>query len=235
MTAEPARKLRDWTGGVRPDGSVDQHGLAVRRLAASAAVGAVTLAAMLAFGAGSVAVAVETSWCAGALVFVAWVWLAIGFKDADGTARMAAAEDVSRPLADVLMTGAAVASLVAVAFVLHEASQRSGTSKGLLVALALVSVGLAWTSVHTLYTLRYGDLYYQGTVGGIDFHTDERPDYLDLAYVAFTIGMTFQVSDTDLVAKDIRRAALRHALLSFLFVATIVAMAINIVAGLLNQ
>jgi uncharacterized membrane protein len=168
-------------------------------------------------------------------VFISWIWIAIGFKDADETARMAAAEDVSRPLADVLMIGAAVASLVAVGFVLHQASQESGTTKGLLVALALASVALAWTSLHTLYTLRYGDLYYQGTVGGIDFHTNERPDYHDLAYVAFTIGMTFQVSDTDLVAREIRRAALRQALLSFVFAAVIVAMAINIVAGLLGH
>jgi uncharacterized membrane protein len=235
VRAERAKSLRDWTGGVRPDGSVDQHGLAVRRFAVAAAVGIATLAALLAAGVGSAPVAIETGWCAGAIVFIGWIWLAIGHKDADDTARMAAAEDVSRPLADALMIGAAVVSLVAVAFVLHQASQRSGTSKGLLVALALASVALAWISLHTLYTLRYGDLYYQGTVGGIDFHNDERPDYLDLAYVAFTIGMTFQVSDTDLVAREIRRAALRQALLSFVFAAVIVAMAINIVAGLLGH
>jgi uncharacterized membrane protein len=235
VKADRVKSLRDWTGGIRPDGSVDQHGLAVRRLAVAAAAAAVTLAVLLATGTGSVSVAIEAAWCAGAVVFVGWIWLAIGFKDADETARMAAAEDVSRPLADVLTIGAAVVSLVAVGFVLRQASQESGTSKGLLIALALVSVGLAWTAIHTLYTLRYGDLYYQGTLGGIDFHTNERPDYLDLAYVAFTIGMTFQVSDTDLIERSIRRAALRQALLSFVFVAVIVAMSINIVASLLGH
>jgi uncharacterized membrane protein len=226
--------LRDRAGGIRPDGSVEQHGLAVRRLAASAVAAAVTLAALLASGVTSATVAVEASWCAGALVFVVWVWLAIAFKDPEQTQRMAAAEDVSAPIADVLMLGASVISLVAVAFVLDQARHSSGATKGLLIALALLSVALGWASVHTLYTLRYGDLYYAVPVGGIDYHVNEPPDYLDLAYLALTIGMCFQVSDTDLTLRRIRRAATRHALISFLFNAVIFAIAINIVAGLLG-
>jgi uncharacterized membrane protein len=77
-------------------------------------------------------------------------------------------------------------------------------------------VVLSWASVHTVFKLRYARPYYSGG-GGIDFHVDERPDFGDFAYVALTIGMTFQVSDTDLTAKPIRMAALRHALLSYLF------------------
>jgi uncharacterized membrane protein len=230
-----SRSIRDRAAGVRPDGSVVQHGLAARRLAAAGAAALVTLGVLLAVGVTSVSVAFETCWDAAALVFLVWVWLAISFKDAAETKRMAAAEDVSQPLADVIMLGAAVVSLVAVAFVLHQASSSSGTTKGLLVALVLVSVALAWFTVHTLYTLRYGDLYYESPVGGIDYHVNDPPDYLDLAYLAFTIGMTFQVSDTDLTARRIRRAATRHAMLSFLFGTVIVAITINIVAGLLGK
>jgi uncharacterized membrane protein len=76
---------------------------------------------------------------------------------------------------------------------------------------------LAWAAIHTVYTLRYAQLYYAAPVGGIDFHADDPPDYLDLAYVALTIGMAYQVSDTDLSQKRIRRAAIHHALLSYLF------------------
>jgi uncharacterized membrane protein len=88
--------------------------------------------------------------------------------------------------------------------------------------------------VHTLYVVRYGDLYYSDPVGGIAFNDDEPPDYHDFAYLAFTIGMTFQVSDTNLSMKKMRRTALRHALLSFLFVGVIGALAINAVASLLG-
>jgi uncharacterized membrane protein len=107
--------------------------------------------------------------------------------------------------------------------------------KAALVTLTIVTVALAWLTVHTVYTLRYGDLYYADPVGGIDFNDDDRPDYLDLAYLALTIGMTFQVSDTDLQSRAIRRIAIRHALLSYVFGTVIVAITINVVASLLSK
>jgi uncharacterized membrane protein len=231
----PLRRMRRRAGGFRPDGTVDQHGLALRRLAIAGLAGGVTLAAALLAGVSSAAVAADASWDGAALVFLVLVWVSIGGKDADETARMAKAEDVSQPVSDLILLTASVASLVAVGFVLADASRHSGTDKGLLIALALVSVALAWWTVHTVYTLRYGDLYYRAPVGGIDFNDNQQPDYADLAYLALTIGMTYQVSDTDLTAKSIRRTAIRHALLSFLFGAVIVAITINVVASLLNR
>ena len=62
--------------------------------------------------------------------------------------------------------------------------------------------------------------------------TASSPTYGDFAYLAFTIGMTYQVSDTSLTSKQIRMTALRHAFLSFVFVTSVVAMTINVVAGL---
>ena len=102
----------------------------------------------------------------------------------------------------------------------------------LLTALSIGSVALAWSCVQTVYALRYGRLYYSKPIGGIDFHGERSPDYVDFAYLALTIGMTFQVSDTDLQTKPIRRLALRHALLSYTFGALIVASTVNLVAGL---
>jgi uncharacterized membrane protein len=137
--------------------------------------------------------------------------------------------------ADAGLLSASVSSLVAVGFVLVDAGHSSSSSKGLLIGLTIASVVLAWATVHTVYMLRYARLFYAAPIGGIDFHDGELPDYHDLAYVALTIGMTFQVSDTDLVSKAIRRTAIRHALLSYLFGAVIVAITINIVASLLSK
>ena len=89
-------------------------------------------------------------------------------------------------------------------------------------------------AVHTDFTLRYADLYYVPPIGGIDFPGDDRPDYRDFAYLAFTIGMTYQVSDTGLLTKRFRRVLLLHALLSYLFGVVIIAAVINVVAGLVN-
>ena len=180
-------------------------------------------------------VAVSIGWCALAVVILVWVWVTIGPKDAEATAKHARAEDFSRATADIVLLGASVASLVAVAMTLVLAGRAHDGRKAELIALTILTVGLAWGMVHTVFTVRYGDLYYADPVGGIDFNEDDKPDYRDFAYLALTIGMTFQVSDTDLQAKPIRRSAIRHALLSYGFGTVIVAITINIVAGLLSK
>jgi uncharacterized membrane protein len=102
----------------------------------------------------------------------------------------------------------------------------------LLTIVAIATVLLSWTLVHTIFALRYAHLYYGDVPGGIDFKSpDEPPAYADFAYVAFTVGMTFQISDTDIQLAVIRRVVLRHALLSYLFGTVIVASAINVIAG----
>jgi len=95
-------------------------------------------------------------------------------------------------------------------------------------------VAVSWLVVHTLFTLRYARLYHS-TGGGVDFNQDDPPRYLDFAYLAFTIGMTFQVSDTNLTSPAIRAAALRHALLSYLFGAVILATSVNFIVNLSNS
>ncbi len=69
--------------------------------------------------------------------------------------------------------------------------------------------------VHTVYTLRYARFSYSGSDGGVSFNQDEPACYADFAYPAFTLGMTFQVSDTDISDTAIRRTALKQALLSY--------------------
>lgn len=93
-------------------------------------------------------------------------------------------------------------------------------------------MAVSWLTVHTIFTLRYALLYYTEPEGGVDFNQQDRPTYRDFAYVAMTIGMTFQVSDTNLKSTEVRSTALRHALLSYLFGSIILAAAVNLVAGL---
>jgi uncharacterized membrane protein len=168
-----------------------------------------------------------------ALVFLIWVWSTIATADAPATSRLARAEDESRAAAEAVLVGAGTASLLAVVFTLGQAGDAGSPGRGLLTALAIGSVALAWLSVHTVYLLRYARYYYSSPEGGIDFH-GEPPDYLDFAYLALTIGMTFQISDTDITAKRVRRAALHHALLSYVFGTVIVATTVSSLAALLG-
>jgi uncharacterized membrane protein len=196
----------------------------------AAAIGVVTGALAAAFGSWIYAPAI--GWDATATFFAATVWMGIWPLSAETTAARATSEDPSRAASDVVTLCASVASLAAVGFVLVRAHAVHGVAQGMLAALGLLSVAVSWLTVHTIFTLRYALLYYRDPVGGVDFNSDERPCYRDFAYLALTIGMTFQVSDTSLKSTDIRAAALRHALLSYLFGAIILAAAVNLVAGL---
>jgi uncharacterized membrane protein len=206
---------------------------APRRVWVSFLAAAAALALALGFGA-AVSVALLLGWDAAAVVYLALVWMAVGALDAEGTAGAAKADDASRPEADAILVGAGTASLLAVGFTLAEAGDSTGAERGLLIALALVSVVLAWASVHTMFALRYARLYYTGAGGGIDFNDPDKPSYLDFFYVALTVGMTSQVSDTSLTSAALRRTAIRHALLSYLFATVVVALTINIVATLIR-
>jgi uncharacterized membrane protein len=211
----------------------DHSGLAAKRVIAGGTAGIVA-AAIAAFNGASWSVAALCASDVAALVFVVWVAMTVASADPAATARIARAEDASRPAAEAVLLGAGAASLVAVAFALGEAGNSGAPQRGLLTALALGSVALAWISVHTVFILRYARLYYSPPKGGIDFHGDV-PDYKDFAYLALTIGMTFQVSDTDLTGKRVRRVALHHALLSYVFGTGILAITVSSVAALLGR
>ncbi len=182
--------------------------------------------------AGALRAAPLIGWDALALLYVSLTWYTVWRLDPEGARAEATREDPGRDLADLVVLGAAVASLVAVGVVLFGASGSAGDVKYARAGLAVASVFVSWTLVHTVYTLKYARLYYSDTPGGIDFNGTEPPDYPDFAYLAFTVGMTFQVSDTNIQSRQIRRTVLRQAWLSFPLVAVIIAASINLVAGL---
>ena len=194
-------------------------------------------------GAGGLAVAVAVAvlgwptlapligWDVAGVIYLAWVWRAIWRLDAAATARLAVREDPGRALADALLLAASAASLLAVFVVLATAAARHRAAADVRVFMVLISVLVSWAVVHTIYTTRYARLYYTGPDGGINFHQAEPPRYSDFAYTAFTIGMTFQVSDTDLGDAELRANVLRHSLLSYFFGVVIIAGTINLIAG----
>ncbi|HUZ42327.1 MAG TPA: DUF1345 domain-containing protein [Acidimicrobiales bacterium] len=180
------------------------------------------------------ALAVLIGWDVFSLIFLVGIWFIVWPMDADSTTRHSQLEDPSRALADGAVLMAAVASLGGVGFILLKAAHANGGTKGFFLGVGILSVIFAWAAVHSVFTLRYAAAYYLEPVGGVDYNQDESPCYADFAYLAFTIGMTFQVSDTNLTIGTIRRLALRHALLSYLFGAVIIGLVINVVASLLK-
>jgi uncharacterized membrane protein len=213
--------------------------LAARRTVIAAAAGAV--ASGIAAAASRIATVslpwqatILIGWSSAATVYCVRVWRRLFSMDPRITKLHATREDDSRFATDVTLLAASLASLVAVALALVKVSATAGAAKAVFTGIAVLSVVMSWAVVQTVFMVRYGHLYYNHGLG-MDFHDASDPSYRDFAYVAFTIGMTYQVSDTELTSRTIRSTALRHALLSFVFGAAIIAVTINVVAGLLGK
>ena len=204
-----------------------QHNTIVR-LAVMLIVGAIAAVVTGLFGEWPYAPTV--GWCFSSAIYSIWVWMFIRRADGEQTKSHASREELYRGYADLLVILLTVASLFAVVFVLVNAANAHGVAKALLAALTLLSVALSWILLHTLYTLRYAREYYTHD-GGVDFNQKELPRYYDFAYLAFTLGMTFQVSDTNISSTAIRMTVLRHSLLSYLFGAVILASVVNLISG----
>jgi uncharacterized membrane protein len=138
------------------------------------------------------------------------------------------------------LTVAAVAfSFAAIISAFADTRDLPPAQRGLHVALVAVTLLVSWLMTHTTFAFRYAHEYYEAgpdgadIAGGLDFPGEKRPDYLDFLYFSLVLGMTFQVSDVDITARKFRRLAAAHGLLSFLFNTIILALTVNIAAGLL--
>ena len=176
--------------------------------------------------------AAVAGWDVTGLVFLVWTWRDVWGLDERASGRRAEREDPTAAMADLMLVAAAIASLGGVTIILVTSQSKSGSGFIANLALAVGSVAVSWAVVHTTYAVKYARLYYRGKNGGVDFHDPIEPAYKDFAYLAFTVGMTFQVSDTEINAREIRATILKHALLSYLFGAVILAATINLLAGL---
>jgi uncharacterized membrane protein len=173
---------------------------------------------------------VLVGWSLAAATVLIRVWWVSWPQDAEGTERLAEEEGRTRAT-DTEVLIAAVASLAAVAVAVIRSGRQDAVAVAAVV-LGVVVVVLSWALVNTVFALKYARLYYSGRDGGIDFKTDRRPAYSDFAYLAFTVGMTFGVTETEPVAARMRKVALGHALLSYLFGTVVVAVAVNLVTNL---
>jgi len=225
-TSPPPTRYHRWLGWYAP---------AMRRAVLVSSIGLTVMVVLVWFVPWGLAVV--AGWDAAALTFLVTIWPVILRADAAHAAQLAMREDETRGTAAVLLLAASVASLLGVVLTLDLAGRQGGPLRVLLIGVAVVTVVLSWTVVNTVYTLRYADLHFRSREAGIAFGDpdgQEQPTYRDFAYVAFTIGMCYQVSDTTVGDRRIRGTVLSHALLSYLFGVVIVAGSVNLIAGLLS-
>lgn len=155
-----------------------------------------------------------------------WVFMRI---DAPMTKNFISGLDPTRSATDVIVVLASIASLAGVGTMLLGTG---GGGRNFEAVTTIATVAVAWVLVHTTYTLRYARHWYNAEPGCVEFDGEDSPRFSDFAYLSFTLGMTYQVSDTGLKTTGIRKIVLRHTLLSYLFGTVILAATINLVIGL---
>ncbi|GAA3864723.1 DUF1345 domain-containing protein [Tessaracoccus defluvii] len=194
------------------------------RLTLSVAVG---VAVMLLVGlTARIDLGIAAGWATFVAVYCTWTWARLWPLDAVRTAEHSREEDPGRGLADVILIVASIASVAGMGFVLVAGDRPVSTA-----ALGVACVVASWVLVHTIYGIRYADLYFSSPEPPIDFG-DEPPRYSDFAYLTFCLGMTFQISDTNLRTNRLRVTVLGHTLLSYFLGAVVLAATVNLVSGL---
>lgn len=179
-----------------------------------------------------IAVALLVGWSAFAAVLVIWVLVVTWPMDHTRTRTHASAEDPGHRVGRLIAIIGSMMSLAAVGIVLVQ-SHQSGQARTLLLAcIVLASVVASWFLIQVGYMLRYARMYYSSPEGGIDFNDDEPPQYSDFAYFSVGLGMTYQVADTDVHTKELRKVIVAQTMLAYLFATVIIGTVVNLVTSL---
>ena len=170
-------------------------------------------------------------WNAGAILYLLLLYVRFARTSAGDIRRHAVDEDEGSLVILVLTVAAALASIAAIVAELGTSQGAARTALQLL--LATITIVLSWTLIHTIFALHYAHEFYGsgGKAGGLDFPGKEAPDYWDFVYFSFVIGTTAQVSDVEVVSRDIRRAVTAHSIVSFFYNASLLALLVNIAAS----
>ena len=207
--------------------------LAHKRLFIAAALGLITVLAVPA----TLIMRILIGWDVGVLIYlVAAAVVMTQCSSASAMQSNAAVQDEGGFAILILTAAAGLASLIAIFAELADIA-RTDPHYGIYVTLAIGTVVLSWTFIHTIFALHYAHEFYGSGdhKNGLRFPGDAAPDYWDFIYFSFVIGMTFQVSDVSVMHKAVRRTVVAHGALSFFFTTAVVAMAVNIAASIIQK
>ncbi len=171
-------------------------------------------------------------WSVFSAVEVTWVMVRIWPLDAAQTRAHALREDPGRSIARFVALIGSLASLGGIALVLLQSEDIRRVESVVLAAVAVAGAAASWAIIQVDFLLRLAAQYYADPVGGVDFAGTEEPRYSDFAYIAFTVGITYGVTDTTVVRNEVRRMVVGQSLLAYLFGAVILATIISLVTGL---
>ena len=183
------------------------------------------------------------AWNFGILLYLASSAQMMIKSDQNTIRRRARLTDESRFVVLTLAILAAVASILAIVAQLAQVKDMVGLMKSLHLGLAALTIVSSWTFIHVIFAQHYAHEYFierasekelpENMRGGICFPDTTSPDFADFLYFSFVIGVASQTADVAICSRPMRRVALVHCVLSFFFNTTILALTINIAAGLI--
>ena len=179
------------------------------------------------------------AWIVGGLIYLLFAFAAMRASPPDVIAVRAARQDDSRLVILALILIAILSSFASIAGLLNEAKEATRAVKWAFLALAATTLVLSWTVTQVVFTLHYAHTYYRPDHGtsdgspGLDFPGEKTPDYWDFLYFATSIGATSQTSDVSIRSRVLRRLVTVHAVVSFFFNATVLALMINLAASMI--
>ena len=179
-------------------------------------------------------------WSMGVAVYLALAWWLCERFDAKRTRERAQAQDEPNIVLLLLMLLSTLACVVAIVVLMQQGKDFSGTERTLHIALSVIALAVSWLFIQTIFAFHYAHLYYheeklkEPDGPGLQFPGGLEPDYFDFLYYAHVVGMTSQVSDVQVTSREMRRLTLVHSVLSFGFNMLVLALSINVVAGVLR-
>lgn len=179
------------------------------------------------------------AWDAGALTYLIAAVILMSGAGTQQIRQRAAQQDEGAIVIPIVIIAAIAASFLAVAGVLSEAKDAAGGGKPLYLLLAGATILFSWSVLQVIFTFHYAHEFYAPAPGdreaetALEFAGDEKPDYWDFFYFSTTVGATSQTSDTEVASRKMRRLVTVHAIISFFFNTIILALTINIAAGLI--
>jgi uncharacterized membrane protein len=184
-------------------------------------------------------------WSSFTFTILVLLWITILTARSNEVRLIAKMQDTSRTITFTFVLFASFVSLFTVILVLRILGNTKEAGYAYQVGFSILSVILSWNLIHTVFAVRYTHLYYnllaeennsdKDLKGGLIFPTNNPPDYLELVYFSYTIGMAFQVSDIQITSRRIRHLVLFHAILSFTYNTVILALGITIISGLIQK
>ena len=178
------------------------------------------------------------AWNIGGLVYLILAFGLFRTCRVDEIRQRAAREDESALVFLLLILTAIASSFSATIGLIAEAKAAKGQMAALFLGLSGVTILVSWTVTQIVFTLHYAHSFYQpvpgaaDTLRGLKFPEDDHPDYWDFFYFTTSIGATSQTSDVSITSKSLRRLVAFQAVISFVFNTTVLALAINLAAGL---